>query len=320
MRKGFTMLEVLLAVLIVGILTTYSFMTFNTVNRIWDSSTDYLDKQQRADYALNQVMSGLRSMCYPRDGKQDENYGFILTNNGDGEEPDESDVIEWSKMGSAIVGKSALADTVHRVQLMVLEEGNNDWQEEIKVTGLYARVSPNADRVPEDEDSAQDGGLTFANDKLYQPFLIVDGVKGLNCRVLKTADKSEDGETDRRAFEDEFDSSNAVPYKIELTLRLADPESRSYRTDTAPMMRIIRIPIHEQSLDGSATPDVEGEGGDGRAVTGGGVTTGGGTGNRPGGGGTGNRPGGGRPGGGSPAGGGRPGGAPGGAPPGGGMP
>ena len=69
MRRGFTMIEVLLATLLVGILMTLSVLTFQSVTRAWQVSTDYMDKLQRADYALNQVISGLRSMYYPHDGQ-----------------------------------------------------------------------------------------------------------------------------------------------------------------------------------------------------------------------------------------------------------
>jgi len=251
-RSAFTMIELLLAVMLVGVLTTISVLTFNSVSRGWQISTDYMDKMQRTDFALNQVISGLRSMYYPHDGKQDDRYGFTLTNNGDGDDPDSSDVIEWSKTGSAIVGnKSSVADTVHRVQVMVLEEGNSDYRSEVEVTGLYARQCPDIALRP--KDNPDDIDYSFANDEMYQPVLIADGVVGFNCRVLKTADEVT-AENDDRAFEDEFAESNAVPYKVELTFRISDPEGRSYRTNTAPLMRIIRIPIHEQSLDGSVTP------------------------------------------------------------------
>lgn len=263
MRRGFTMVEMLLAVLLVGVLTTVSVFTFNAVSRGWQISTDYMDKMQRTDFALNQVISGLRSMYYPHDGKQDERYGFVLTNNGEGEDPDESDVIEWSKTGSAIVGnKSAVADTVHRVQVMVLEEGNHDYREEIAVTGLYARQCPDIALRP--KDNPDDIDFSFANDDMYQPVLVSDGIVGFNCRVLKTADKIE-AENDESAFEDEFAESNSVPYKVELTFRIADPEGRSYRSNTAPVMRIIRIPIHEQSLDGATMPGDEEKKAEGRS-------------------------------------------------------
>ena len=103
MKRGFTMIEVLLATLLVGILMTLSVLTFQSITRAWQVSTDYMDKMQRTDYALNQVISGLRSMYYPHDGQQNDKYGFVLTDKGDGQDPDRSDVIEWSKTGPALL-------------------------------------------------------------------------------------------------------------------------------------------------------------------------------------------------------------------------
>ena len=47
---------------------------------------------------------------------------------------------------------------------------------------------------------------------------------------------------------------------MELTFYLADQDGRSYRTDSAPVVRIVSIPIHEQSLDGAKPPGDEGKG------------------------------------------------------------
>lgn len=314
MRRAFTLVEILLAVVLLGVLTAITMATFNSVTRSWQISTDYLDKMQRTDFALNQVVSGLRSLYYPHGGEQSYDYGFYLTDNGDGEDPDRSDVIEWSKRGSAIVGsKSAAADTVHRVQLMVLEEGNHDYMDPIEVTGLYARHCPDVTLRP--KDNRDDIDFSFANDEMYQPVLIADGIVGFNCRVLPSDEKLE-AEHDESLFEDKWETSNAVPYKVELTFYLADPEGRAYRSNTAPIMRIVRMPLYEQSKDGAAPPSEKAaressgarrraSGGSGRA--GGGAAGGGGR-----------APGGAGPGGGQGGGGMRPGGvAP---PPGGGAP
>ena len=314
MRRAFTLVEILLAVVLLGVLTAITMATFNSVTRSWQISTDYLDKMQRTDFALNQVVSGLRSLYYPHGGEQSYDYGFYLTDNGDGEDPDRSDVIEWSKRGSAIVGsKSAAADTVHRVQLMVLEEGNHDYIDPIEVTGLYARHCPDVTLRP--KDNRDDIDFSFANDEMYQPVLIADGIVGFNCRVLPSDEKVE-AEHDESLFEDKWETSNAVPYKVELTFYLADPEGRAYRSNTAPIMRIVRMPLYEQSKDGAAPPSEKAaressgarrraSGGSGRA--GGGAAGGGGR-----------APGGAGPGGGQGGGGMRPGGvAP---PPGGGAP
>ncbi len=321
MRRAFTLIEILLAAVLLAILTSLTMMTFNSVTHGWQVSTDYLDKMQRTDFALNQVVSGLRSLYYPHGGEQSYDYGFYLTDNGNGEDPDRSDVIEWSKRGSAIVGtKSAAADTVHRVQLMVLEEGNHDYIDPIEVTGLYARHCPDVTLRP--KDNRDDIDFTFANDEMYQPVLVADGIVGFNCRVLPTDEKVE-AEHDESLFEDTWETSNAVPYKIELTFYLADPDGRAYRSNTAPIMRIVRMPLYEQAKDGAAPPSEKGareSGGARRRSSGGsGRTSGGG---RSGGGGQsgGGRGGDSRPGGGGQPGGGmRPGGGGAPPPPGGGM-
>lgn len=266
MRRGFTMIEMLLATVLVGVLTAFSIMTFRSVSHGWQVSADYLDKMQRTDYALNQVVSGLRSMYYPHDGSQNEKYGFVLTDNGDGQDPRRSDVIEWSKLGSALVGtKSDKADSVHRVQVMVLEEGDDDYAEPIQKTGLYARIMRDS-ALGEDKDE-DDVDLTFGNAELYQPILVADGVTGFNCRVQKTAEAAEsaasgakDVKNDTKKFEDEFAESNSVPYKVELTFQIEKPDD-NFRSQTkrAPLVRIVRIPIHEQSLDGAAPPSADGK-------------------------------------------------------------
>ena len=261
-RSGFTLVEMLLATLLVGVLTALSVMTFQSVSRGWQVSTDYLDKMQRTDYALTQVFAGLRSAYYPHDGKQNADYGFVLEDRGSGESPDRSDVITWSKTGPAIVGtKSALADTVHRVQVMVLEEGNDDYAEPIQKTGLYARLCGDAALIPKDD--GDDTDYTFGNADLYQPILIADGVSGFNCRVLAKAEEAKDGaasggENEKRGFEDTYAESNAVPYKVELTFFVEKPdENFRSQTERAPLIRIVRIPVHEQSLDGASPPGGE---------------------------------------------------------------
>ncbi len=259
MRRAFTMLELLGAILLLAVLTTWTALSFSTVMNSWQTSTDYIDKLQRSDFALNQVVSALRSLYYPHEGSQKNEYGFLLEDNGDGTTPDRSDVIEWSKRGTAIIGnKSAAADTVHRVRLMILEEGNTDYKNcRIEKTGLYARCCPDVTLRPKDNPDEVD--YSFENDEMYRPVLIADGIIGFNCRVLKDKEDVKKAENDKSLFEDEWASSNMVPYKVELTFWLEDPNGRGYRSEAAPIMRIVRLPLHEQSKDGARIPGSEEE-------------------------------------------------------------
>ena len=62
------MIEMLLSIFIVGVLTTLSVLTFQSVTQGWQASTDYLDKMQRTDYAFNQLIIAMRSAYWPENG------------------------------------------------------------------------------------------------------------------------------------------------------------------------------------------------------------------------------------------------------------
>ena len=255
-RSGFTLVEMLVATVIVGIVMTIALLSFNAVTTGWEESNAYIDRNQRSDYALDQVTAALRSMYYPHTGEQSYDYGFILTDNGEGEDPSSSDVIEFTKLGSALIGSRTAGDTVHRVQIMVLEEGKRAYDETVEKTGLYVRMCKDKQLNPTDDREIDD--FTLGNEELYKPVLLVPGVKGFNCRVQKSADQSSDEkENDKKTFEDEWSSSNSVPYKVELTFRTTDTDSASYEHQDTIAMRIVRIPVHEQSNDGAKLPSDE---------------------------------------------------------------
>lgn len=258
MRRGFTMLELLMAVMLLGMMSVVSIVTYRAVTNGWRVSREYMDTLQRTDYALDQLVSGLKCAYYPHFGEQSYDYGFVLTDNGDGDSPRESDVIEWTKKGPALVGDSASGDATHRIQVRVLEEGDSSWGERIEKTGLYARVKPMAKVIVESTSIRSADEFSFANDELYRPVLIAKDVDGFNCRVQeKEPEDSEKGKKeDKETFEDEFSASNAVPYKVQLTffVQKEDPEYAS-RRQRVPLMRIVRMPVHEQSLDGATLPN-----------------------------------------------------------------
>lgn len=253
MKRGFTLLELILAVTLVGVMTAVAIMTFRAVTNGWRVSREYMDRLERTDYAIDQLVSGLKCCYYPHEGSQNGEYGFMLTNNGDGDSPDDSDVIEWTKLGSAMVGSSASGDTVHRIQVMVLEAGNHDWGEEIERTGLYARVKPHSKVIVEETEDEDE--FTFKNEELYRPVLVAKDVEGFDCRVVKKKPEGKDKKADKSDYEEEFAESNSVPYKIQLTFYIEkeDPEYRSRRT-RIPILRTLTLPVHEQSLDGAALP------------------------------------------------------------------
>ena len=279
--SGFTMIEMLLATMLVGVLTTLSVLTFQAVTHGWQASTDYLDKMQRTDYAFNQLIIALRSAYWPEsasaksesktDGKGSDpsksrnTYGFYDPYDREGERPSDSDIIEWTKKGSALIGsENAMADSVHRVRVMILEEGDTEdgddekferfrFREAIKKTGLYARafVDPGLASTSEEKDDKHD---------FYpQPTLVSDGVVGFRCRTIKeppskTNDKSEkkggydkDADTVADTFED-----NGFPYAVELTLFIEKRDDDFFsQKEKQTIVRVVKIPVYEHSKGGS---------------------------------------------------------------------
>ena len=283
MRRAFTLIELLLATMLVGVLTTLSILTFQAVTHGWQASTDYLDKMQRTDYALNQLIIALRSAYWPEggesssgkssettkgggtgDGKDRNQYGFYDPYEREGERPSNSDIIEWTKKGSALIGsEDSASDSAHRVRVMILEEGDKEdgegdkfelfkFREPVKKTGLYARAFV-------DPGLASSSGEESSRTYYPQPTLVADGVVGFRCRTIKeppskTNDKSrKKGGYDKNsdALQDKYED-RGFPYAVELTLFMEERDDEFFsQKEKATIVRVVKIPIYEHSQGGS---------------------------------------------------------------------
>ena len=285
MRRGFTMIEMLLATMLVGVLTTLSILTFQAVTHGWQASTDYLDKLQRTDYAFNQLIIALRSAYWPesggtdsgkstettrgggQEGGEDRNqYGFYDPYDREGNRPDDSDIVEWTKKGSALIGsENAMADSVHRVRVMILEEGDTEdgdddrfekfrFREAVKKTGLYARAFVDPALASTGEEKREG-----ARDYYPQPTLVADGVVGFRCRTIKEPPSKTDGksgrnggyEKDSDAIGDTFEDAG-FPYAVELTLFIEKRDDEFFsQKERQTIVRVVKIPVYEHSQGGA---------------------------------------------------------------------
>lgn len=287
MRRGFTMLEILLAIMILSIMTIISALVFQTVVHNWTLATDMADNMQRVDYITAQVTYALRSAYFPTSGKTTDADGFMLMDNNENNDPDESDVISWTKLGPAIVGRnSRFARSPHRVTLFVRSERDAD---EEHPAGLIAQVIGEDKFRPDDFDEDDETNWDW--------FLLGSQVQGFNCRVL---DKNEPFSHGMANWQDIWDTSNSIPRRVQLTFWMKPIEEDK---DPYPVVRVLEIPLWDISQNPIKT-DSTGSGSRKGEKSGGGKT-GGKSGGSGGGAGGGNRPGGAPPG---TGGGGRPGG------------
>ena len=247
MKKGFTIVELMLAVLILSILTIVSTWTFHTIIRNWNLATEMADNMQRTDYALAQITSALRSAYFPTSGETSESDGFQLENGNDRNDPEESDMIAWTKLGPAIVGRnSRFAKSPHHVSIYVVEPGESDVE-------AYAKGGLVCDVIGEKKFRPED----FDEDDLenWDRFVLSEDVQGFNCRVL---DKDQPFDNNVANWRDTWDTSNCIPRRVQLTFWMKPLEENK---EPYPVVRVVEIPLWSISQN-PVKIDSAGTGGD----------------------------------------------------------
>ncbi|MFO7871051.1 MAG: prepilin-type N-terminal cleavage/methylation domain-containing protein [Kiritimatiellia bacterium] len=194
-QKGFTLLEMLLVTVILGLVFSLTYMAFSTVVTAWDRGMELTEHLHHADYVLDQLVMGLRSAYYPDTRGEAAGYGFEIEDGGDGEYS--SDTISWVKTGSALVGaNSPFAESPHRVQFFMTENEEGEPAAAVRQWRLYGQ--------PEDFDPGE-----------LDPVFLSTRITGFNCRVAYriVADEVE--------WLDEWQYTNKLPTAVELTLYMA---------------------------------------------------------------------------------------------------
>ena len=80
------------------------------------------------------------------------------------------------------------------------------------------------------------------DEKIFEPYLLVQGVRGFNCRVAdKDKPFNEDGSWN---WQDEWNESNSLPRAVELTFYLDPVEERG---EPESVLRIVEIPLWDIS-------------------------------------------------------------------------
>lgn len=217
-RRGLTLVELLLALTLLGLLSVMLFGSFHAVVRSWEAGRAAIDNAGHADYLMDQLVAALRSAYCPGQG---EDYGLILTDDGD-----DNDAIEWCKVGPALVGEDAeFAPVPHRVRVFVTPP-DGDFP-----GGFTVRAWRQALQLDDFDPELDTVELTLS------PRVI-----GLNCRVLDP--DQERNADDTLNWADDWAKTNTLPAALELTLLMRPAEDGEDPTETK---RIVEIPLAELS-------------------------------------------------------------------------
>ncbi len=209
--RGFTLLEVLLAVTLLSVAATVTFLTFSVASTAWQRGTALVDRLHHGDYVMQQLMVALRSTYYMQEGL----HGFHHTSRGMGSSA--SDEISWVKLGGSLIGREQdYAETPHRVRVFMGRDDSG--REGIAYTGW---------RLAGQEDD-------FDPDTL-SPVVLSERVIGFSCRAAWEFDVA--GEID---WLDEWERTNTVPALVEITLYL-EPVTRG--DSPVEMRRVAQLPL-----------------------------------------------------------------------------
>jgi len=206
-RRGFTLLEILVSMVILSIALTLAWQTFSTATRAWTGSRKLIDKMHHGDFVLTQLSSALRSMAFFE--KSAEHYGFRMENNttGDGEHS-----ISWVTASEAFIPRGEVFEHgLHRIEV---GGGTDDDGEEGLVVTAWSHLA--------DEDEVE-----------KKSWFITDEIKGLRCRVYDT-------DPDEERWRDDWEYSNAIPGLVEITLT-AEPINKY--DDPVEFRQLIEIPL-----------------------------------------------------------------------------
>jgi prepilin-type N-terminal cleavage/methylation domain-containing protein len=206
--SGFTLMEIMIAMVILAMAITVAFQTFSAITRAWTGARARLDTIHHGDFVLDRIASALRSAAFFENSK--EQCSFRIKNNSSGEG---EHTISWVTSSAAFIPPSAeeLAYGVHRIE--VGAGMNEDGEEGLQVTAWPYLA---------DEDEVE-----------KKSWLVSENVLGLRCRIYDTTE-GEEGWTDT------WEYSNAIPGLVEITLYAQSDEEFGQPIE---LRRLIEIPL-----------------------------------------------------------------------------
>jgi prepilin-type N-terminal cleavage/methylation domain-containing protein len=203
--SGFTLLELLVALVILVTAFTIIWSSFSATINAWRRGSEALDDLHHGDFVMEQVVSALRSAAFFSTAPH--KYGFHLRDR-DAAYP--NDMISLVVSGTVFIPEgSPLAQGLHRLVMTV--EPNDEGEDAFAV-----RAFPHLAEIDDDEED---------------PWFISSVVKGIECRVYNIEDE---------VWESDWEDTNSIPSVLEVTLYM---EPTKQYGDPMTIKRLVEIPI-----------------------------------------------------------------------------
>jgi prepilin-type N-terminal cleavage/methylation domain-containing protein len=221
-RQGFTLLELIVAIVILVIAMSIAFEAFTGTLRGWKRGTEVIDGIKHGDFAMTQLASALNSMLYFNNPRK--TYAFKL-------EKDTAatglpgDIVSFVTVNGAFMpANSPYAAGPHRIKLFVDEDEYGD-------SALFALAMPAISDVEEFEEEFD-----------VEPALVSREVSGLEVMIWDKQNET---------WTEEWEPENAVPERIEISLYIS---SKDKNEEPIVFRRVLEIPVFESMRDRLSSP------------------------------------------------------------------
>ena len=209
-RTGFTLLELMVAMVIMTIAMSIAFEAFSGTIRGWKRGTEVVEGIKHGDFAMTQLANALNSTIYffnPR-----KSYAFKIEKGSGSGLP--NDTISFVTASSAFMpDDSPLRYGPHRIKLFIDDIDG--------APALYSIAFP----AIADEEEVED-------EYDAQPHLVSRSVQGLE--ILVYDEELEDWSTD------EWEPENSVPERVKISVFVASEDEND---EPIVFSRVLEIPV-----------------------------------------------------------------------------
>jgi prepilin-type N-terminal cleavage/methylation domain-containing protein len=209
-QDGFTLLELIVAMVILTITMSIAFQAFSGTIRGWRRGTEVADGIKHGDFAMNQLSSALNSTIYFFNPKK--SYAFTFEKSNNAGLP--SDIITFVTASSAFMPEgSPLQYGPHRIKLYIDSDDYGN-------SALFVQAFPAVGNFEEFEDEYD-----------QESYLVSRSIQGLE--ILLWDEELED-------WVEDWEKENSVPERVLIRVYIASDEE-----DEEPIVfsRVIDIPV-----------------------------------------------------------------------------
>ena len=205
---GFTLLELIVAMVILVIMMSVIFQAFSATLRGWRRGTEVSDGIKHGDFAMQQLASVLNSTIYFYNDKK--SYAFTFEKETYNGLP--ADIISFVTASSAFMPEgSPLKNGPHRIKIYIDEDGN---------PALFSFAVPALADIEE-----------FENEYETEPHLVSRVIQGLEIMVY---------DEESELWTEEWEKKNSIPERIKITVFVPSEDE-----DEEPIIftRVLDIPV-----------------------------------------------------------------------------